>query len=310
MSTTTTIEWTRDSAGGIGATWNPVTGCEKVSPGCAHCYAEVFAERFRGVPDHPYQQGFDLRLWPDRLTLPLRWRRPRLIFVNSMSDLFHPEVPDQFIAQVFEVMVEAPQHTFQVLTKRHERLAQLAADLPWPPNVWMGVSIENRRFVHRADHLRRVRSAVRFISAEPLLGPLDGLDLGGIHWLIAGGESGPGARPMHPDWARQLRDRCQESGVAFFFKQWGAHVPEDQLDVPLGRALAIDARGRPWTARSAAAVPGASLVRLRRVGKGRAGRLLDGQTWNEYPQVQRADAFQSASASPPTGRGGGGGPSQ
>ena len=184
MADRSRIEWTE-------ATWNPVTGCSKVSPGCAHCYAETFAERWRGVPGHPYEQGFDLRLWPERLDVPLRWRRPRVVFVNSMSDLFHEDIPDEFIADVFDVMVRAKQHTFQILTKRHERLAELAPQLPWPRNVWMGVTIENRRFVHRADALREVPAAVRFISAEPLLGPLEGLDLDGIDWLIAGGESGP-----------------------------------------------------------------------------------------------------------------------
>lgn len=284
MSTTTTIEWTRDSDGGIGATWNPVTGCAKVSPGCAHCYAETLAERFRGVAGHPYEQGFDLRLWHDRLTLPLRWRRPRLIFVNSMSDLFHPLVPDDFIEQVFDVMAQASQHRFQVLTKRHERLAEIAPRLHWPSNVWMGVSIENRRFVHRADYLRAVPAVTRFISAEPLLGPLDGLALDDIHWLIVGGESGPGARPMHPTWARRLRDQCREHGVAFFFKQWGAHIPEEQLDEPGERALTvIDIKGRSRAVGPTPAPPGAQLARLRRVGKGRAGRLLDGQTWDEYP---------------------------
>jgi protein gp37 len=287
MSTTTTIEWTQDSEGGIGATWNPVTGCAKVSPGCAHCYAETLAERFRGVEGHPYQQGFDLRLWHERLELPLRWRRPRFIFVNSMSDLFHPGVPDDFIRRVFDVMSRAPQHRFQVLTKRHERLAEMAPRLDWPTNVWMGVSIENRRFIHRADYLRDVPATVRFISAEPLLGPLDGLRLDGIHWLIVGGESGPGARPMHPVWARRLRDQCRESGLAFFFKQWGAHIPEDQLAKPGQSGLSvIDLTGRSWTLGRSPSAPGAQLVRFRRVGKGRAGRLLDGQTWNEYPTAQ------------------------
>jgi protein gp37 len=173
-----------------------------------------------------------------------------------------------------------------VLTKRPERLSDLAPRLPWPDNVWMGVSIENRRFVHRADYLRQVPSAVRFISAEPLLGPLDGLVLGGIHWLIVGGESGPGARPMHPAWARQLRDRCLHAGVAFFFKQWGAHVPEDQLAEPCKRKLSIvDVGGRSWNRAPSPAAPGAQLVRVRRVGKGRAGRLLDGQTWDQYPDA-------------------------
>jgi protein gp37 len=211
------IEWTD-------ATWNPVTGCSKVSPGCAHCYAETFAERWRGVPGHPYEQGFDLKLWPQRLEIPLRWRRPRMVFVNSMSDLFHEEIPLRFIQRVFQVMGEADWHTFQVLTKRHERLVELAAAVEWPPNVWMGVSIENRRFVPRADHLRRVPAAVRFISAEPLLGPLEGLEFDGIDWLIAGGESGPGARSMRREWVRELRDRCVAAGVPFFFKQWGGRT--------------------------------------------------------------------------------------
>ena len=213
------IEWTE-------STWNPVTGCDKVSPGCAHCYAETFAERWRGVPGHPYEQGFDLRLWPERLEQPLRWRRPRLIFVNSMSDLFHEDIPDEFVAEVFEVMREADWHTFQILTKRHERLVELGCQIDWPKNVWMGVSIENRRFVHRADHLRQVSAAMRFVSAEPLLGPLEGLDLSEIDWLIAGGESGPRHRPVRVEWLRDLRDRCAEAEVAFFFKQWGGRTPK------------------------------------------------------------------------------------
>jgi len=214
MSDRSAIEWTE-------ASWNPATGCSKVSPGCAHCYAETFAERWRGVPGHPYEQGFDLTLWPHRLDIPLRWRRPRLIFVNSMSDLFHEDIPDDFIGQVFDVMGRAHWHTFQVLTKRHERLAELAPMLTWHPNVWMGVTIENRRFVHRADYLRDVPAAVRFISAEPLLGPLEGLKLDGVDWLIAGGESGPKHRPMREEWVLELRDRCAAESVAFFFKQWG-----------------------------------------------------------------------------------------
>jgi len=214
MADRSAIEWTE-------ATWNPVTGCSKVSPGCAHCYAETFAERWRGIPSHPYEQGFDLRLWPGRLEQPLRWRRPRMIFVNSMSDLFHEDIPEDFLRAIFDVMVGAEHHTFQILTKRHQRLAALAPALPWPANVWMGVSIENHRFVKRADYLRRVPAAVRFISAEPLLGPLDGLDLSGIDWLIAGGESGPGHRPVRTQWLQALRDRCAQEQVAYFFKQWG-----------------------------------------------------------------------------------------
>lgn len=230
MADHSAIEWTD-------ASWNPVTGCSKVSPGCAHCYAETFAERWRGIHGHPYEQGFDLRFWPDRLAQPLRWAKPRMIFVNSMSDLFHEDIPIEYIQEVFDVMVAADRHTFQILTKRHMRLAEVAADLPWPENVWVGVSIENRRFVHRADYLREVPAAVRFISAEPLLGPLEGLDLTGIHWLIAGGESGPRHRPVKAQWVRDLRDQCHQDGVAYFFKQWGGHRPKSG-----GREL----DGRTW----------------------------------------------------------------
>lgn len=214
MADGSAIEWTE-------ATWNPVTGCSKVSPGCAHCYAETFAERWRGVPGHSYQQGFDLKLWPERLEQPLKWKRPRVIFVNSMSDLFHEDIPDDYIGEVFDVMARADHHVFQILTKRHERLAELAPELPWPDNVWMGVTIENRRFVHRADYLRQVPAAIRFISAEPLLGPLEGLELDDIDWLIAGGESGPKHRRVDEAWITELRDRCLVEDVAFFFKQWG-----------------------------------------------------------------------------------------
>lgn len=219
MAGTSAIEWTE-------VTWNPITGCDKVSPGCAHCYAETFAERWRGIPGHPYEQGFELRLWPQRLDQPLKWARPRMVFVNSMSDLFHEDIPDGFIKQVFDVMGQASQHTFQILTKRHERLLDLAPALTWHPNVWMGVTIENRRFTHRADYLRKVDAAVRFISAEPLLGPLEGLDLTAIDWLIAGGESGHKHRRVRPEWLRDLRDRCHTEGVAYFFKQWGGFRPK------------------------------------------------------------------------------------
>jgi protein gp37 len=219
MADRSAIEWTE-------ATWNPVTGCDKVSPGCAHCYAEAFAERWRGVAGHPYEQGFDLRLWPQRLNQPQRWKRPRMIFVNSMSDLFHERIPVDFIRRVFDSIENAHWHTFQILTKRPERMVELADQLSWPANVWMGVSIENRRFVDRADALREVPAAVRFISAEPLLGPLEGLDLARIDWLIAGGESGPYARPAKVEWIRELRDRCEDEGVAFFFKQWGGRTPK------------------------------------------------------------------------------------
>jgi len=214
VSEKSAIEWT-DS------TWNPVTGCTKISPGCKHCYAETFAERWRGIPGHPYEQGFDLRLWPDRLMLPLTWKKPRTVFVNSMSDLFHEAVPLPFIQEVFRTMGTASWHTFQILTKRSERLAELAASLNWPPNVWMGVSIESADYQWRADHLRDLPAALRFLSLEPLLGPLSNLDLSGIHWVIVGGESGAGARPIEADWVREIRTKCYRQGVPFFFKQWG-----------------------------------------------------------------------------------------
>ncbi len=214
MSEKSAIEWT-DS------TWNPVTGCTKVSPGCKHCYAEGFAERGRGVPGHPYEQGFDLRLWPDRLDMPLTWKKPRTIFVNSMSDLFHDKVPLSFIQKVFQIMEKASWHTFQILTKRSERLAELAPELNGPPHVWMGVSIETAQYLWRADHLREVPAAVRFLSLEPLLGPLGIFDLSGIQWVIVGGESGPGARPIEANWVREIRKQCRAQSVPFFFKQWG-----------------------------------------------------------------------------------------
>lgn len=219
MADKSSIEWTD-------ATWNPLTGCTQVSPGCDHCYALTFAERFRGVPGHPYEQGFDLKLWPQRLELPLTWRKPRRIFVNSMADLFHKDVPDDYIERIFDTMVRADWHIFQVLTKRSARLARLAPSLPWPPHIWAGVSIELDRYHWRADHLRKVPAHVRFISAEPLLGPLDTLNLDGIHWLITGGESGAHSRPCDPAWVRSLRDRSQANGIAFFHKQWGGRTPK------------------------------------------------------------------------------------
>ena len=230
MSLNSSIEWTD-------ATWNPVTGCTQVSAGCDHCYAMAFAERFRGVPNHAYEQGFDLKLWPDRLELPLRWRKPRRIFVNSMSDLFHADVPDDFIFSVFETMVRADHHIYQVLTKRPQRLARLAPRLPWPEHIWAGVSIEANEVAWRADFLRRVPAAVRFISAEPLLGPIDRVDLRDIHWLITGGESGVGCRPCNPAWVRQARDLCLSHKVAFFHKQWGGRTSKTG-----GREL----DGRTW----------------------------------------------------------------
>ena len=255
MADQSAIEWTD-------ATWNPVTGCSKVSPGCAHCYAERFAERWRGIPGHHYEQGFDLRLWPERLAIPLRWHRPRRIFVNSMSDLFHEAVPESFIRRVFTTMEQADWHIFQVLTKRSDRLASLAPRLPWPDHVWAGVSVENRRWVGRADDLRRVPASVRFISAEPLLGPLDDLDLTGIHWVITGGESGPRHRPPDPDWVRALRDRCVQADVAYFHKQWGGRTPKaggrlldgrtwDELPMPLPSMRPAAAEAAPLARRLA-----------------------------------------------------------
>lgn len=214
MSDKSTIEWT-DS------TWNPVTGCTKISPGCKHCYAETFAERWRGIQGHHFQQGFDLRLWPERLSMPMTWKKPRTIFVNSMSDLFHERIPLSFIQDVFKTMESASWHTFQVLTKRADRLASLAYELPWPPNVWMGVSVETSQYTWRIDRLRSTPAMVKFISFEPLLGPLGPLNLHDIHWAIVGGESGPGARPMDPQWVRAIHKQCVSRDVAFFFKQWG-----------------------------------------------------------------------------------------
>ncbi len=228
MSDGRAIEWTD-------ATWNPVRGCTKVSPGCKHCYAEAFAERFRGVPGHPFEQGFDLRLVPEALELPLRWRASRRVFVNSMSDLFHDGVPDAYIRRVFDVMRRAPQHQFQVLTKRSRRMAEVAGALRIPANVWMGVSVEDAKRTTRIDDLCRVSARVRFLSVEPLLGPIQdlGARLRGIHWVIVGGESGAGARPMHAEWVRSIRDQCNAAGVPFFFKQWGGvrkHTTGRELD--------------------------------------------------------------------------------
>ena len=218
MSDRSAIEWTE-------STWNPVTGCTKVSPGCDNCYAETFAERWRGVPGHAYEQGFDLVLRPERLEHPLKWRRPRMVFVNSMSDLFHERVPTTFVRRVFEVMATAEQHTFQVLTKRPGRMASMLRQIqPSPlPNVWLGTSIESDQFVWRADKLRQTPAAVRFLSLEPLLGPLPSLDLTALDWVIVGGESGPRHRPIDPAWVREIRDRSIAAGVPFFFKQWGGH---------------------------------------------------------------------------------------
>ncbi|MBV9691868.1 MAG: phage Gp37/Gp68 family protein [Ktedonobacteraceae bacterium] len=233
MSEHSSIEWTH-------STWNPVTGCTEVSPGCDHCYARTFAERFRGVAGHPYAQGFDVRLWEARLEVPVGWKKPRLIFANSMSDLLHKDVPDDFIVQVFRTMATlAPQHTYQVLTKRPSRLVHtsltdqiMAAIGPWPAHIWLGVSVENQDYTWRVDKLRATAAPVKFISAEPLLGPIQ-FDLAGMAWLIAGAESGHGARPMQEQWVRSLRDQCQNAGVSFFYKQnalRGRKLPLPELD--------------------------------------------------------------------------------
>lgn len=239
MSEKSSIEWTD-------ATWNPVRGCTKISPGCKHCYAKTFAERFRGVPGHPYERGFDIRTVPDKLHEPLRWKRPRKIFVNSMSDLFHPEVPDEYIVSVAQVMVEASWHTYQVLTKRADRLESLInTKLKFAAqhsHIWWGVSVEDKKHgIPRIQHLRSANAAVRFLSVEPLLEDLGELNLHKIAWVIVGGESGAGARPIEANWVRSIRKQCRASKVSFFFKQWGG------------------------------------------VRKSEAGRLLDGRTYDELP---------------------------
>lgn len=219
MGEQTGIEWTD-------ATWNPVTGCTKISPGCKNCYAERLALRLQAMGNPRYRNGFAVTMHRDLLTLPLRWRNPKRIFVNSMSDLFHEAVPEDFIRQVFDVMARADWHVFQILTKRSERLAALAPRLPWSPNIWQGVSVESVRYTTRIDHLRTVPAAVRFLSIEPLLGPIPDLPLDDIDWVIVGGESGPGRRPMVAAWAREIRDQCLRAGVPFFFKQWGGRTPK------------------------------------------------------------------------------------
>ena len=221
MAETTAIEWTE-------TTWNPVTGCSKITPGCEHCYAERMAERFRGVANHHFETGFAVTLREQRLTQPLRWRRPRRVFVNSMSDLFHTEVGKTFIDRVFDTMERAGQHTFQLLTKRSGRmrkyLSHRYADRQPPENIWMGVSVEDTPRKCRVKHLQDTPGHVRFLSVEPLLEDIGQLPLDGIHWVIVGGESGPGARPMHPNWVRGIRDQCLSANVAFFFKQWGGRT--------------------------------------------------------------------------------------
>ncbi len=214
MALGSAIEWTD-------ATWNPVTGCTKISPGCKHCYAERMANRLRAMGQPRYANGFKVTLQPDVLELPLQWRLPRTIFVNSMSDLFHRDVPNDYILKCFDIMRRAPQHIFQVLTKRPERVVEMASRVYWAPNIWMGTSIENQDYVWRADLLAKVPATIRFLSIEPLLGPVRKLPLKHIRWVIVGGESGPGARPMEQQWATAIRDECNLAGVHFFFKQWG-----------------------------------------------------------------------------------------
>jgi protein gp37 len=240
MSLDSAIEWTD-------ATWNPVRGCTKISDGCKHCYAETFAERFRGVKGHPYEQGFDLRMVPEKLAEPLRWRKPKMIFVNSMSDLFHENVPEDYVVAVAKVMVEAKWHTYQVLTKRSDRLRELLnSSLRFAASqkhIWWGVSVENRKYgLPRIENLQNARAAIKFLSIEPLLEDLGQFNLKGIDWVIVGGESGHGARPMKKEWVVSVRDQCRREGVPFFFKQWGG------------------------------------------VRKKAAGRKLDGKTYDEFPQ--------------------------
>jgi protein gp37 len=235
MADATAIEWTD-------ATWNPVTGCTKISAGCDNCYAERFSERFRGTPGHPFEAGFDLTLRPDRLEQPLAWRSPRMIFVNSMSDLFHKEIPRDFISRVFQTMERAHWHTFQILTKRSSLMRDFLLDRyrrrSSPVHMWFGVSIEDASKKSRIRHLQQAPARVRFLSIEPLIGPMGNLDLSAINWVIVGGESGPAARPMHPDWVREVRDQCRNNKVAFFFKQWGGLRPKSG-----GRKL----DGREWS---------------------------------------------------------------
>lgn len=241
MGTKSTIEWTE-------ATWNPVTGCTKISPGCKHCYAERLSHRLRLMGQPNYINGFALTLQPQALELPSRWKSPQTIFVNSMSDLFHKSVPTEYIHQVFDTMVRANWHRYQILTKRSERLLQLSPQLPWQHHIWMGVSVENQDYTFRVDHLRRTEARVKFLSLEPLLGPLPQLNLANIDWAIVGGESGPGARPMRKEWVLDIRDQCLAARVPFFFKQWGGF------------------------------------------NKKRAGRELEGQTWDQMPAAMAAVA--------------------
>jgi len=239
------IEWT-------GSTWNPVTGCTKISTGCQHCYAERMAKRLQAMGQPNYATGFELAMHPRSLELPLSWKKPQTIFVNSMSDLFLDEVPTEFIKQVFDVMRRAHWHTFQVLTKRSKRLMALSPELKWAPNIWMGVSVENADYTCRIDHLRATGAEVKFLSMEPLLGPVPALNLEGIDWVIVGGESGPGARPMKEEWVVEIKDQCLRAHVPFFFKQWGG------------------------------------------VRKKKAGKELQGRTWEQMPKVRQCQQLVQA----------------
>ncbi len=244
MAINSSIEWT-------GSTWNPVTGCTKVSPGCRHCYAERMALRLKAMGQPNYAGGFKVATHWHMLELPARWKKPQAVFVNSMGDLFHEDVPASFILAVFDVMRRASWHKFQLLTKRSDRVAELSSQLDWAGNIWMGVTVENADYEYRIDHLRSTGAEVKFLSLEPLLGPLSGLDLSGIDWVIVGGESGPGARPVRENWVTDIRDQCKRDSVPFFFKQWGG------------------------------------------ANKKKAGRLLDGRTWDEMPRLM------SSKMSPP-----------
>jgi protein gp37 len=230
MAYGSSIEWTE-------ATWNPVTGCSKISIGCANCYAERMARRLRAIGLPHYSQGFEVAIHEELLSLPLRWRKPKIIFVNSMSDLFHEKVPDEFIVRAFDVMNRASRHRFQILTKRSLRLSQMSSILPWADNIWMGVTVEDQKCAYRIDHLRKTSAKIKFLSMEPLLGPLSDLDLAGIHWVIVGGESGPGARPLNSEWVIDIKTKCQKRNIPFFFKQWGGTNKKKK-----GRLL----EGRVW----------------------------------------------------------------
>jgi protein gp37 len=273
----TKIEWATE-------TWNPTTGCDRISAGCDHCYALTMAKRLKAMGQAKYQTdgdprtsgpGFGVAVHPDSLDDPLHWRKPRLVFVNSMSDLLHAKIPLSFVRDVFAVIAATPQHTYQILTKRSLRLARVADQLEWPPNLWMGVSVEDATELRRVDHLRQVPAAICFLSCEPLIGSLDGIDLTGISWLICGGESGKDARPMLPGWARYLRDRCVAADIPFFLKQWGEWAPTGAVGIG-GHDPRRGFVGPPVDEHGCR-------EEIARVGKHAAGRELDGREWSEFP---------------------------